>query len=146
METVLRGAAVYAILLVIMRASGRRTIGQATPFDFVLMLIVAETSQQALLGNDFSITNAALLIATLTLLDVGLSYLKRWSPAADRLVDGTPTLLIRDGVIDARALRLSRTGLDDVMAAARKAHGIMDLAEVRHAILEADGGINVIPR
>lgn len=146
METVLRGAAVYAILLVIMRASGRRTIGQATPFDFVLMLIVAETSQQALLGNDFSITNAALLIATLTLLDVGLSYLKRWSPAADRLVDGTPTLLIRDGVIDARALRLSRTGLDDVMAAARKAHGIMDLAEVRHAILEADGGISVIPR
>ena len=146
METVIRGAAVYLLLLVILRASGRRTIAQATPFDFVLMLIIAETTQQALLGNDFSIINAAVLIATLTVLDIGFSYLKRWSPAIDRLIDGAPTLLISEGVIDHRALRRSRTGIDDIMTAARLKHGIDRIEGVRHAILETDGGISVVPR
>jgi uncharacterized membrane protein YcaP (DUF421 family) len=146
MESIIRGAAVYLILLVIMRISGRRTIAQATSFDFVLMLIVAETTQQALLGDDFSITNAALVIATLTVLDIGFSYVKRWSPAMDRLIDGTPTLLIHNGVIDHRVLKRSRTDVEDIMAAARLRHGIIEIAEVRHAILESDGGISIVPR
>lgn len=146
MESVIRGAAIYAILLIVMRISGRRTIAQATAFDFVLMLIIAETTQQALLGDDFSLTNAALVIATLAALDIALSYAKRWSPTIDRVIDGTPTMLIREGVIDWRALRLSRIDIDDIMAAARQGHSIMDLAEVRHAILEGNGGISIVPR
>src|SRR3546814_5662672 len=78
MDSVLRGAAVYAILLVILRLSGRRTTAQMTPFDLVLLLIVAETTQQALLGDDFSITNAAILIVTLFTIDIALSYVKQW--------------------------------------------------------------------
>lgn len=146
MESVLRGLAVYLILLVIMRASGRRTLGQATPFDFVLMLIIAETTQQALLGDDFSVTNAALLIATLVVADIGFSFLKSWFPAFDRLVDGVPTRLISDGVVDQQALRRTRIGLDDIMTAARQAHGIDAIAQVRHAVLETDGAISVVPQ
>ncbi len=146
MESVLRGVAVYLFLLVVMRASGRRTLGQATPFDFVLMLIIAETTQQALLGDDFSITNAALLIATLVVVDIGFAFLKGRSPALDRLIDGVPTKLIHDGVVDHRALGRARVGLDDIMAAARQSHGIDALGEIRHAILETDGGISVVPR
>ena len=77
MESVIRGVAIYLVLLVIIRLSGRRTMAQATPFDFVLLLIVAETTQQALLGDDFSITNAIVLIVTLFLMDIGFSYLTR---------------------------------------------------------------------
>ena len=64
MESVLRGIAIYITLLVILRLSGRRTLSQMTPFDVVLLLIVAETTQQALLGDDFSLANAIVLILT----------------------------------------------------------------------------------
>src|SRR5690606_1632030 len=92
METVLRGAAVYAILLLIIRFSGRRTLAQMTAFDLVLILIVAETTQQALLGDDFSITNAVVLILTLFTIDIGLSYVKETWPAAEKALDGRPTV------------------------------------------------------
>jgi uncharacterized membrane protein YcaP (DUF421 family) len=145
MDAVLRGAAIYLLLLIIMRLSGRRTLAQASPFDFVLMLIIAETTQQALLGDDFSITNAMMECSTLVVIDVGLTYCKRLSRRFDRLIDGTPTLLIVDGVIDHAALRRARIDIDDIMVAARNKHGIDDLAQVRHAILESDSGISVIP-
>src|SRR3546814_11198411 len=88
MDSVLRGAAVYAILLVILRLSGRRTTAQMTPFDLVLLLIVAETTQQALLGDDFSITNAAILIVTLFTIDIALPYVTQWLPRIGLLIDG----------------------------------------------------------
>ena len=83
METVIRGAVVFIVLLVIIRLSGRRTLAQMTAFDLVLVLIVAETTQQALLGDDFSIANAVILIITLFTLDILMSYLKEHSPRAD---------------------------------------------------------------
>jgi uncharacterized membrane protein YcaP (DUF421 family) len=146
MDSVIRGAAIYLLMLVIMRAAGRRTMAQATPFDFVLILIIAETTQQALLGDDFSITNSAVLIATLVTLDIGLSYCKRSSALFSRVIDGTPTMLICDGVIDQRALRKSRVDEEDILAAARTTHGIDRLEQIRHAILESDSGISIIPR
>lgn len=85
METVLRGAAIYFILLIALRLSGRRTVAQMTPFDLVLLLIIAGTTQQALLGDDFSIINAALLIIVLFSLDIGLSYLSSGHQASQRL-------------------------------------------------------------
>lgn len=145
MDSVIRGFAIYLVMLVIIRISGRRTMAQATPFDFVLLLIVAETTQQALLGDDFSITNAIVLIVTLFLIDIGLSYAKRWSPPLARLLDGSPTFLIRDGVIDRRALQKTRTDTADIMVAARTQHGLERLEQIKHAILETDSGISVIP-
>ena len=147
MESVIRGAAVYLILLVIMRLSGRRTLAQMSPFDFVLLLIIAETTQQALLGgDDFSITNALVLICTLIGIDIGLSYLKEWSPAAAKLLEGTPTVLIRDGEVDQRALERSRVEIAEVLVSARQNQGLENLDEVKHAVLETDAGISIIPK
>lgn len=146
MESVIRGVAIYFVLLVIIRLSGRRTMDQATPFDFVLLLIIAETTQQALLGDDFSITNAVVLIVTLCLVDIGLSHLTRWSPWLEKVVDGRPTFLVCDGQVDERALRKTRMSRDDIMVAARKQQGLETMAQVKHAILETDSGITVIPR
>ena len=145
MESVIRGAAIYVVLLVIIRLSGRRTMDQATPFDFVLLLIVAETTQQALLGDDFSITNAVVLIVTLFLMDIGFSYLTRWFPTLSKVVDGRPTFLVKNGSIDERALKKTRMSKDDVMVAARKQHGLERIEQVKHAVLENDSGITIIP-
>lgn len=146
METVIRGAAVYLFLVILMRLSGRRTLSEATPFDFILLLIIAETTQQALLGNDFSLTNAAVLIITLIGIDIGLSYVKEWSPTIARLLDGLPTVLVRNGKVDRHALRRTRLEESDIMVSARQKQGIGSMDEVEHAVLETDSGISVIPK
>lgn len=145
METVIRGAAIYAVLLVILRLSGRRTMAQMTPFDLVLVLIVAETTQQALLGDDFSLVNSAVLIITLFTIDIGLSYLKRLSPRLDRLLDGAPALLVSHGKPDARMLRGARISEDDILEAARQKQGLVSMDQIRFAVLETTGEISIIP-
>lgn len=146
MESVIRGAAIYLVVLVIMRLSGRRTMAELTPFDFVLLLIIAETTQQALLGDDFSITNAVVLIVTLIIIDIGLAYLKLASPTLGRLLDGVPTVLVRDGKVNQHALRRARVSEDELMIAARQKQGLERLDEIKHAVLETDSGISIIPR
>lgn len=146
MESVIRGAAIYLILLLIMRISGRRTMSDVTPFDFVLLLIIAETTQQALLGDDFSLTNAVVLIVTLISIDIGLAYVKKCSPAAARLLEGVPTVLVRDGKLDRHALERARLDEADIMTAARQQQGLENMGEVKHAVLETDSGISVVPR
>lgn len=145
MESVLRGAAIYVVVLIVVRLSGRRALSEMTPFDLVLILIIAETTQQALLGDDFSITNAAILIITLFTIDIALSYLKEYWPLADKVIDGRPTLLIADGNKDDHALKKARVAMEDIMASARVTHGLERIEQVKHAVLETDGTISIIP-
>ncbi len=146
MESVIRGAAIYLILLVVTRLSGRRTLSQMTPFDLILLLIIAETTQQALLADDFSITNAVILIVTLFAIDIGLSYVKSASPVSRRLLDGVPTVLISHGEPDRRAIARARVEIDDVLAAAREQHGLERLDQVKFAVLEVGGSISIVPK
>jgi uncharacterized membrane protein YcaP (DUF421 family) len=136
MESVLRGLAIYFALLLIVRLSGRRTLAQMTPFDLVIILVISETTQQAMLANDFSITNAILLILTL--------FLKKWSPPAGRVIDGVPVILVANGAIDREALRGCRLQVDDILEAARTQQGIEEMREIRFAILEVSGAISII--
>jgi uncharacterized membrane protein YcaP (DUF421 family) len=146
METVLRGVAIYFLLLIVLRLTGRRSLGEMTPFDFILLLIIAETTQQALLGDDFSLTNAAVLIVTMFSIDIVLSYLKRSSELVDTILDGRPTVLMLDGRLDEHAMKKSRIDKDDILESARQIHGLENLSEVKHAILEVRGDISVIPK
>lgn len=146
MDSVVRGVAVYVVLLVVMRLAGRRTLSELTPFDFVLLLIIAETTQQALLGDDFSIVNSVVLIVTLCTVDILLSYVKRASPGVARLLDGVATVLISRGQPDERALRRARVDLQDVMDAARQQHGLERLDQVKFAVLEVGGNISIVPK
>ncbi|PZO00595.1 MAG: hypothetical protein DCF30_09300 [Hyphomicrobiales bacterium] len=146
METVLRGVAIYVVLLLIVRLSGRRTLAQMTPFDLVLLLIIAETTQQALLGNDFSITNAFVLIVTLFGIDIGLSYLKKRHTGLSLVIDGTPTILLSHGQPDERALKRARVSVEDVLKAARIQQGLESLHQIKFAVLEASGEISIVPK
>lgn len=146
MDSVLRGLAVYLVLLIVTRLSGRRTLAQSTPFDFVLLLIIAETTQQALLGDDFSIVNAFILIVTLFVTDVLLAFAKGRSARLALWLDGAPTVLISKGVIDPRAMSRARVSVDDVLEAARAQQGIASLDGIDAAVLETSGGISIIPK
>lgn len=145
MNAVIRALVIFVILLGLMRIAGRRTLGELTPFDFILLLILGETTQQALLGDDFSITNGVLAMSTLLLADIGLSLLKPRHPRLERLLDGSPVLLLRDGELVQDALRRRRIDTDDILAAARKRHGLTRLDQIRWAVLETDGEISIVP-
>lgn len=146
MDSIIRGISIYFVLLIATRLSGRRTMAQMTPFDFVLLLIIAETTQQALLGDDFSIVNAVVLILTLFATDVMLAWLKGRSPRLESLLDGNPTVLISRGEIDPEAMRRARISVEDVLQSARDQHGLKSLADVDAAVLEVSGGISIIPK
>lgn len=146
MDAVLRAAAMYVFLLVLMRVSGRRTLAQMTPFDLVLLLIVAEATQQGLVGDDFSITNAVVVVVTLIGADILVTFLTHRSRGLDRWVNGVPLILIHDGeVIDDR-LKKARIDLDDILQQARATQGLERLDQIKYAVLERGGDISIIPR
>jgi uncharacterized membrane protein YcaP (DUF421 family) len=146
MDAVLRAAAVYVVLLLIFRIAGRRTLAEMTPFDLVLVFIIGEATQQALLGQDFSITNAVLVIVTLLFLDILMSMAKDRSRTFEKLIDGVPTIIVADGQPLTERMRKARVDEQDVMEAARRLHGIESLDQIKYAVLEVSGGISVIPR
>ena len=146
METILRAAAIYVVLLVIFRISGRRTLAQMTTFDFVLLLIISEATQNALVGDDFSVTTATLAILTLVGLDIGSSLLKRGFPVFGKILDGVPTILVENGRALSDRLYRARLSEDDVLEAARSAQGLERLDQIKYAVLEVNGGITIIPK
>lgn len=146
MDAVLRGAAVYAFLLLIFRIFGKRSLAQITTFDFVMLLIISETTQQALLGNDFSVTNAFLLISTLFVLDALLSSIKQRSDWFERITESVPLVILRDGRPMEDRMRRSRVDVGDILAAARELQGLERLDQIKYAVLEKGGGITVIPK
>jgi len=145
MESVLRAAAVYLALLVLFRIAGKRTLADITNFDFVLLLIIGEAAQQALIGEDFSLTNAVLVVATLILIDIGLGYVKERSAALDKLLEGMPVVLLENGEPIEQHLKKSRVNVSDVLAAARELQGLERLEDIKYAVLERNGKISIVP-
>jgi uncharacterized membrane protein YcaP (DUF421 family) len=136
----------YVFLLVIFRVAGKRSVAQLTTFDLVVILILSEATQQALLGDDFSVLNAVLVIVTLVGLQVLLDSVgARWKRFG-RVIDGTPVVIVEDGRPLAERMRKSRVDEADILEEARRAQGIESLDQVKYAVLERGGGISVIPK
>ncbi|HEX2099830.1 MAG TPA: YetF domain-containing protein [Candidatus Synoicihabitans sp.] len=146
MDSVFRGLAVYGFLLLLFRAFGKRSLAQITTFDFVMLLIIAETTQQALLGDDFSVTNSFLLIATLFVCDRGLSWLKDRSSWFERVTESVPLVILRDGHPLKDRMQKSNVDVSDILAAARELQGLERLEQIKYAVLEKGGGITIIPK
>lgn len=146
MTTIVRAGAIYVALLLIFRCLGKRSLAQITSFDFVLLLIISETTQQAMIGDDFSITNAVLGILTLTLFDLGLGLVKQRWPGLDRFIDGLPIVIVADGIPLHDRMKRACVDVDDVLAAARVSQGLLRLDQIRYAVLERSGGISIIPK
>jgi uncharacterized membrane protein YcaP (DUF421 family) len=144
MDSVLRAVAMYLALMVLFKIAGRRSLAELTTFDFVLLMIIGEATQQALLGDDFSLTNSMLVIVTLIAIDVGLSLLKQRSRWVSQLIDGGPTIIVENGKVLYKRLRHARLIEADIMEAARSSQGIETLEQIKFAILERNGKISVI--
>ncbi|MBP2366488.1 DUF421 domain-containing protein [Pseudonocardia parietis] len=146
MDAILRAALVYVALLIIFRAIGRRTMAQVTTFDLVLLLIVSEATQQALLGEDYSVTMAVLVIVTLVGLDRVADYLGWRFPRVGRTLDGTPVVLIERGRVLEESLRRHHISMEEILQQARTNQGLRRGDEIDYAILERSGAISVIPK
>ena len=145
MDSVFRSIAVYLFVLVVFRISGKRSLSQITTFDFILLLIIGEATQQALLGNDFSVINAFVVIATLTTLEVVFSWMGRSMPAFGRVMEGQPVVLVEHGKLLRERANQEGVTLAEILAAGRENHGLERLEQFKYAILERHGGISVVP-
>ena len=146
MDSVLRAAVVYVVLLLLFRLVGKRTLAETGAFDFVLLLIIAEATQQAMIDDDNSMTNAFLVILTLLVLNVGISLVKQRSPLVDRLVDDVPVLVVADGRIIRDRMDKARIDERDVLQAARQSQGVESLDQIKYAVLGRSGGSSVAPK
>lgn len=145
MEMVLRAIAIYLILLVVFKVAGRRALLQMTSFDLILLLIISEATQQALLGDDFSVTGAMLTIITLVVVDMLFGYMKKFITGAESVLDGSPVILVENGIPLADKMEKVDVSCDDILVAARQNQGITELSKIKYAILERNGHISIIP-
>ena len=141
---VLRTMVVYVVLLVGLRVAGKRELGQMTPFDLVVLLIIANAVQNAMVGPDTSLNGG--LLAALVLLAVNwlVGRLGLRSPWLRRRLTGDPVLLVPEGDLLETNLRREGIFADEVLQALRE-HGVDDLRQVKSAVLEVDGTISVVP-
>jgi uncharacterized membrane protein YcaP (DUF421 family) len=146
MDAVLRAAAIYGFLLIILRVAGERTMSSMTTFDFVLLLVIAEATQQGLIGDDFSVTKSLLVITTLVGLDVGISFLKERSQLLHKVVEGVPLVIVEDGKPLTDRMKRARVDESDILQAARAHQGLARMDEIRFAVLERTGEISIIPK
>lgn len=141
----LRTVLVYAALLVGLRLMGKREMGQMTVFDLVVLLLISNAVQNAMVGPDSSLTGGLIAAAVLLLVNRLVALLRLRSVRLRRVIEGVPTVLVSDGRFIDAALR--REGLDrsEVETALRE-HGVAGLEGVRLAVLEPDGSISVVPQ
>lgn len=145
MDSVVRGLAIYITLLIIFRLSGKRTMSETTPFDMILLLIVSETVQEALIDDDHSFTNSIILILTLVMADVGISFLKRINKI-ERVIEGTAVIVVEDGKPMKEIMSRVRIDEGDIMESARKSQGLERMEQIKYAVLEKSGTITIIPK
>ena len=144
-ELILRSAAIYAVFFIGLRVFGKRELGQFTIFDLVLVLLVANALQPAITGPDNSITGGVIIIATLLLLNRGISFLRSKWPAFDHLIEPPPTVVVQDGKLIKKSVEKEGLSEDDVMMALRE-HGVEKVEDCKLAVLENDGSISVVDK
>ena len=142
---VLRATAIYALVMVLVRVSGKRAVGQFTPFDLVLLILIGNAVQNGINGGDNSLTGAAIMATTLIALNYAVAFVTSRSRRAERLVEGEPVVLARDGKLFDHVLRRELVSQSDFREALRM-NSIEDVAEVELALLETNGHISVVPR
>ena len=142
-EIALRAAIVYVVVLIGIRLTGKREVGQMTPFDLVLLLLISNAVQNAMTGPDTSVTGGLVAALTLLILNVILSRLVFRNRGFRRTVEGTPTLLVHSGALLTRNLEREHITVQELHQALRE-HGIATIGDVYMATLEIDGSISVL--
>jgi uncharacterized membrane protein YcaP (DUF421 family) len=146
MDSVLKALVIYLVLWLLIRVSGRRALAELSTFDFILFLVIGGATQRALIGQDYSLTNAFVVITTLIIVDILVGLLERDFRIIGKIIKGVPTILVDDGHLLTGRMRRARVTADEIMERARTLHGLETLEQIKYAILEASGDISIIPR
>jgi uncharacterized membrane protein YcaP (DUF421 family) len=142
-DIVVRAAVVYAFISLVLRALGKRELGELTAFELVLLFVIGDLVQQSITQDDTSVTGAVLAISTIAVLILAQSYVVfRWRRTRP-VLEGEPVVIVHEGRIIEPVIRRERMTDEDVREAARE-QGIADLADVRVAILENHGKISFL--
>lgn len=132
--------------MIVFRLSGKRSLAETTPFEFILLLIISEVTQQALVGEDYSITTSLILITTLIGADLLFSLIKQRWKGFEKVTEGSPLIIVANGKMLANRAGKSRVSEEDVLEAARHLHGLERLEQIKYAVLELDGSISIVPK
>ena len=143
MDIVLRATVIFIALYLLVRLMGKRELGQMTPFELIVLIVIGDLIQQGVTQNDFSLTGAIIAISTIAFLAMAMSWATYLWPSAARLLEGQPRVIVRDGEILEGNLRRDRLTRSEIEAEMRLA-GIGRLRDVAWAILETQGKISFI--
>ncbi|MEO5629488.1 MAG: YetF domain-containing protein [Thermomonas sp.] len=144
-QFVLRSIVIYVLVIVLVRLSGKRAVGQFTPFDLVLVILIGNAVQNGINGGDNSLTGAAIMASTLIVLNYLVALLTARHRSFEKIVEGEPVVLARDGQVFKQVLRRELISQHDFDEALRL-NNIDDVAEVEVALLETNGRISVVPK
>src|SRR5919109_1943949 len=145
MDLALRSIVVFFFIFILTRVVGRRELSTLEPFDLILLIVLGDAVQQSLTQDDYSVTGAFIVISTIAVLQVGLSYLNFRVPRLRLLIDGEPIVIIQDGQVIEGNARRERLTLEDIAEAARLQQ-IAKLEDVQWAVLETSGELTFIEK
>lgn len=144
-ELIIRGAMVYFVLLILVRMSGKRTVGEFTPFDLIVVVLLSESVSNALVGEEESLLGGLIVASVL----IGLNWLVGFATARsqrlDRLIEGTPVLVARDGQVFEDALRRMSISVREFEAEMRSAD-CASREQIQLAFVEPNGHISIVTR
>ena len=140
--TALRAVAVYALALLVIRIMGKRTVGNFTAFDLLVALMLGEVVDEIIYGN-VAFVQGTVAILTIASAHYANSWLSYWGHGLDKVLEGTPTVVVRDGKLERKGMRAERMNENDVQAELRLS-GVDDMEEVRLATVETDGQVSVL--
>ena len=144
-ELIARGLIVYFFLILILRSTGKRQIGQMSPFDLVLLMVLSNAVQNSMNGGDNSVTSGLILAVTLVIANWTVGKITSSSKTMEQLIEGDPQVLFHNGKVYEKSMKDCQVTRQELIAAVHKA-GYADLEAIRAAILENDGTISVIPK
>ena len=145
MDIVLRATVIFLALYALVRLMGKRELGQMTPFELIVLVVIGDLIQQGVTQNDFSMTGAVIAISTIAFWALVMSWASYLWPRAERLLEGEPRVIVRDGELLTANLRRNRLTRSEIESEMRLA-GIGHLSDVAWAILEPRGKISFIQR
>lgn len=145
MDLVLRATVIFVFVFLITRIVGRRELGSTEPFDLILLVVLGDLIQQGVTQSDNSLTGAMLVISTLALLTVAVSFVSLRIKRLRPILDGEPLILVEDGKPNTQNLKRQRLQLSEVLSEAR-IQQVTRLTDIQWAILESSGQISIIPK
>ena len=144
MDLVIRAAFVFLVILLVTRTVGRRELSSMEPFDLILLVVIGDLVQQSITQSDYSVTGALIVITTVTLLTVFVSWLNWRFKRMRSVLEGQPVVLVQNGDLIDQNMKRERITVEDIESEGRQQQ-VTDIADIRWALLETNGRISIIP-